>query len=146
MWKRIFAFNVLSLFAIALWAQTDAGSLSGLITDPSSAAIQGATVRLRSGATGTSREAVTDESGYYSFQGLPVGQYRISADHPGFSVATASISIDPSEKGHFDIQLIVGAPRTTVEVQGSAGLLSHDDASIGSVIENPIIENTALDA
>lgn len=144
MWTRVFAFTLLWLFAIPLSAQRDAGSLSGLITDPSSAAIQGAIIRLRGDATGISREAVTDESGNYNFQGLPVGQYKISVDHPGFSLATASIRIDPSEKGRFDIQLTVGAPSTTVEVQGSAGLLSHDDASIGTVIENPIIENTPL--
>jgi hypothetical protein len=144
--KRLFATTVLSLFVavINIRAQSDVGSLTGLITDPSSAPISGATVRLSSGATGASRESVTNESGYYSFQGISIGQYELSVDDPGFNRATASVNIDPSEKGRFDIQLTVGATSTTVEVQASAELLSHDDASIGSVIEGPVIQNTPL--
>ena len=111
---------------------------SRLITDPSSAAIQGAIIRLRGDATGISREAVTDESGNYNFQGLPVGQYKISVDHPGFSRAAASIRIDPSEKGRFDIQLTVGAPalRSRYKAQQDCFLMTMLPSVLSSKIQS----------
>ena len=145
MWTRVITIILLSLLTSSgLPAQVDVGSLSGLITDPSSAPISGAMVRITSAATGTARETVTDQAGYYNFQGLSVGQYQMTVDQPGFNGASASVNIDPSEKGRFDLQLTVGATSTTVNVQGVAELLSHDDASVGSVIENPVIQNTPL--
>ncbi len=143
---RPFAIFLLALLVDVanLQAQTDVGSLSGLVTDPASAAVSGATIRLSSRATGAIREATTDEFGYYNIQALPVGQYEISVEQPGFSRTTASMTIDPAEKGRLDIQLSVGASSTVVEVQASVGLLSHDDASLGTVVENSVIENTPL--
>jgi hypothetical protein len=47
-------------------------------------------------------------------------------------------------KARFDLQLTVGQTSTTVEVQAPGAELSRDDASIGTVVENSVIENTPL--
>ncbi len=132
------------LTTTALLAQRDVGSLSGQVTDPSSAAVSGATVTVSSTSIGISRQSTTDTSGYYSFPSLPIGKYDVSVNQAGFENATATVNIDPSEKGRFDVRLTVGATSTTVNVQETATQLAHDDASLGTVVENPVIENTPL--
>ena len=127
-----------------LFAQRDVGSLTGLVTDPTSAAIAGAKVTLISQSTQVSRQTVTDTSGYYNFPSVPIGKYEVSVDQSGFKRATSQVNIDPSEKARLDVKLTVGETSTSVEVVSPAAALSHDDASIGSVVENPVIENTPL--
>lgn len=99
---------------------------------------------IANSGTGFSRQSVTDASGYYNFQTVPVGSYNLTISGAGFTTATATVNIDPSEKGRLDVQLTVQGTTTTVEVQGSAAQLSRDDASIGFVVENPVIESMPL--
>lgn len=127
-----------------LQAQRDAGSLTGLVTDPTSAQVSGAKVSITSQATELSRHTVTDSSGYYNFPSLPIGKYLLSVDQTGFQRATSQVNIDPSEKSRLDIRLTVGQTSTSVEVQSSDTELAHDDASLGTVVGNPVIENTPL--
>src|SRR5215469_4972187 len=48
-------------------------SLSGIITDPSGAAVSGASIEVKSVDTGISRVADSDAGGRYRFFALPVG-------------------------------------------------------------------------
>jgi hypothetical protein len=148
MWKsdKIFIVRFVPFFLMgtALLAQRDVGSLTGLITDPSSSVIADATVVVTSQGTGITRRTTTDASGYYNFPSLPIGKYEIGADQPGFNHAASIVEIDPSVKARFDLQLTVGQTSTTVEVQAPGAELSRDDASIGTVVENSVIENTPL--
>jgi len=130
--------------SINLVAQVDFGSLSGHVTDPAQASVKGAKVTATNTAIGVERSTLSDESGYYFFSSLPVGKYAIAVSQPGFTQATSTASIDPSEKGRLDFQLIVGATSTSVEVQAAGNSVSHDDASVGTVIENQVIESTPL--
>ena len=56
-------------------AQTLYGSLVGNITDPSGAAVPGATVVVTNPDTGFTRQAATDERGAYQFANLLPGRY-----------------------------------------------------------------------
>src|ERR1039457_4348172 len=60
------------------------GSLTGNVTDPSSAAVPGVTVTALNTDTGISREATTDERGSYLFANAQSGTYRITATAPSF--------------------------------------------------------------
>lgn len=90
------------------------------------------------------RTTESDASGYYNFPSLPIGSYHIVVDETGFDRATSTARVDPSQKGRLDFQLKVGTTSTTVEVKDTTSELSHDDASLGTVIENPVIQNTPL--
>ena len=71
--KRIFLFLT---FAAALSAQSFRGGISGIASDPSGAAIQGAALRLEDPATGNMRVATSATDGAFSFIDLPVGVQR----------------------------------------------------------------------
>src|SRR5579863_7687467 len=70
----------------ALTAQVSA-VVSGSVQDQSDAAVAGATVTVKSVDTGAVRTTLTDDSGLYRVLSLPVGEYEIRVQKPGFNDA-----------------------------------------------------------
>ncbi|WP_158747996.1 carboxypeptidase regulatory-like domain-containing protein [Acidobacterium sp. S8] len=130
--------------SISLLAQVNTASLSGLVTDPSGAAIPNVTVRATNPTTGYARDVVTDNSGYYTFQNLPIGEYSVHVESPGFSTTEEKVTLNVAEKSRRDFSLQVGSAQQTVEVQAQSTGLSPDDASIGTVVDSRTIEQTPL--
>src|SRR6202011_4703727 len=62
----------------------NAGSIAGLVTDSSDAAVANATVTLTDKATGTSRAAASNDAGRYIFANVSPGVYEITASKTGF--------------------------------------------------------------
>src|ERR1700758_4101972 len=62
------------------------GTIQGVVTDPTGAAIVGATVTLTNTATSTSRTAVTNDVGRFLFADIPPAKYDISISKSGFRV------------------------------------------------------------
>jgi hypothetical protein len=89
--------------AVCLHAQTTNGSVQGTVTDPSGAAIGGASVTGRNMDTGLTITTVSSNAGLYSLANLPPGRYSISVEGPnlkkysreGVTVATdATVALD----------------------------------------------------
>src|ERR1700758_2510916 len=78
---------MLSLGAIA---QIQNGQFTGIVTDPTGAAIANAKVTVANIGTNLSVTATTDQTGLYKFNELPVGTYRIIAEAQGFKTTTNS--------------------------------------------------------
>src|SRR5882762_2690543 len=87
MMKRsaLLAIFLLSICPI-LFSQAN-GSFSGTVTDKTGSVVAGATVKVTSEATGISRDAKTDASGYYTMPLLPVSTYTVRVDSQGFQPA-----------------------------------------------------------
>ena len=132
------------LLSVPGFSQVNTASLSGLVIDPSSAAVSNVTVKVTNPATGYIRTVTTDNAGYYSIQNLPIGQYTVHVEQPGFDAIEEKVTLDVAEKGRRDFSLHVGSTEQTVEVQAQATGLSPDDASIGTVIGQQTIEQTPL--
>ncbi len=67
--------------------QAGRGSISGLVTDPGGAVIQGAKVTLLNPATGATQHTVTSSAGLYTFVSLNAGVYKVTASQTGFKSA-----------------------------------------------------------
>ena len=75
-----------SLLFIALAASaTIFGSVHGLIHDPQHRPVQDAKVTLRSTTSDWSRSTVSDSSGEFRFENVPLGEYRVTVETPGFA-------------------------------------------------------------
>jgi len=70
------------LFSTSLFAQT--ATLRGQVSDESGAVIPGAKVSV-AGPSGIKKEAAADNSGAYTFIGLPAGDYNVQASAPELS-------------------------------------------------------------
>src|SRR5579885_702714 len=73
---------VLLLNAV-LWGAVT-GRISGVVKDPSGAAIPGATVTITNTEQGIQTKTTTDAGGNYSLPSVPVGTYDILFEAPGF--------------------------------------------------------------
>ena len=104
----------------ALGAQpaTTRGTLHGIVTDPSGAAVPGASVVISAG--GTARTVSTDESGAYTVGGLVPGHYRVLIHSAGFSQFEKSgLVLSAGYETEADAQLAVSALKQEITV--SAG-------------------------
>src|SRR6516225_3170303 len=86
---RIFSIAAALLLSLAgaqpVFSQAGASAgIYGSVLDAQGAIIPGVRVTLQHVRTNQVRTAVTNQPGEYSFPLLPVGEYRISVEHPGF--------------------------------------------------------------
>jgi hypothetical protein len=109
----------LLLAGAALRAQ-DTASITGTVTDPSGAAIPGASVTVSSPDRGISHTAKTNGSGDYLFAALPIGNYNIQVAAKGFKKYAANgVVLDVGQKARADVALQVGAESSEVTVVGT---------------------------
>ncbi|MEP7116873.1 MAG: TonB-dependent receptor [Acidobacteriota bacterium] len=116
-------------------AQTFTGGLRGAVKD-ANGVIPGVTVQLVNDATGASREAVSNDSGEYSFGAVPPGTYSVKATLTGFkSYENKGIRIATQQFITLDVTLEIGTLQETITVSGAAPLIDTSNASTGSVID-----------
>src|SRR6185437_11555662 len=61
------------------------GTITGTVVDPSNATVGGASITAVDLSTRRSHTATTNEQGNYVFANMPIGQYEITAEAPGFT-------------------------------------------------------------
>src|SRR5580698_4995017 len=132
------------LMAGAAFAQLNTASLTGLVKDSSDAIVTGAKVSAQSVSTGAERATETNGEGYYFLADLPVGMWDITVEKTGFQKSVSQVTLDATEKGRQDFNLVVGTVATSATVQASAPLLSTEDAYIGSVVDNKYVTEYPL--
>ena len=91
-------FIVLCCAGVLCFAQTDRGSVSGTVTDPTGAGVTGAKVTVTNAAMGTQNSTVTTGAGDYTIPQLPAGVYSVTVVAPGFTTLVRSgitVSVGP---------------------------------------------------
>jgi hypothetical protein len=133
-----------TLLAGSLSAQT-LGTVTGEVKDTTGAVMAGAAVTVRNTATNGLREAVTNEEGLYTIPALNPGVYDIKAEKTGFKTASrAGVELQVQQTARVDFTLEVGQVTETVEVTGAAPLLTTENATVGTVIEQRRITDLPL--
>src|SRR6266478_4527084 len=91
------------------FAQVNTASLTGLVSDPTGAAVAGAAVTAKNRATNVDTPATTDSSGYYTFPSLPVGNYTLTVEMQGFKkTVQENVALEVGQKARIDFSLSVG--------------------------------------
>lgn len=142
--RLILGLFFLSLFSVNPLAQTQ-GEITGLVTDASGAVVPDVTVTVTQAATGATRSATTNESGGYSFPALQPGAYTLKVEKPGFkSIVQSDVQLQVQQTARIDFGLQVGDVSETIEVSGGGALLTTEDTTVGTVIENKRIVDLPL--
>ena len=111
------------------------GSFLGSVTDPSGAAVPGATVRVLRDNPPFRRETVTDAAGNYQISPVPPGDYRLTIEKSGFQRAeVAKVTLSAAQQARVDTQLTVGSVSDTVKVETRAAQVDTASANIGSTV------------
>jgi Carboxypeptidase regulatory-like domain len=127
-----------------LVAQSDTGSVRGIITDQTGAAIPGAAVVLVNSDNGFTQNAVADATGSFHFEAVLRGNYKVTASDAGFQGASQSFSLDVSQVQTMSFKLKPGSTSTTVEVTDAAPIVDLSTSSTGAVIEPKQVINLPL--
>jgi Carboxypeptidase regulatory-like domain len=124
-------------------AQVLYGSLVGHVTDPSGAAISGASVTVVSTQTDQTRQATTDVAGSYSFIDLRGGTYNLKVTQAGFRAYEKNgITVTLNSVTRADIALELGAVTETVTVSAEdVPALQTDTAEVHAEVSNADVEN-----
>ena len=140
--RPLFVLLIAAVMAPSLMAQSlVSGDLTGTVTDPSGAVVSGASVTLKSVATGSTQTTTTNANGTYRFSLLPPGSYNISVTAQGFSKANTNVSVNVGQATTGDIAMRVGAGSQTVEVTSAAPLVQADNADLSTNFNQTLIAN-----
>ena len=127
------------------WSQEVTASITGTVTDPSNAAVVGATVTATSVERGLSYTAVTNESGLYRIGQLPVGTYGLKIEKAGFaSVSHPPFVLTLNQVARVDVAMKVGQVTETVEVTSAAPALETDVTQVDTIINAATNDNLPL--
>ena len=106
-------------------AQVPTAALSGRATDAQQAPAPGASVVVRSEATGGQWIAATGEDGRFSIPMLPPGVYSAEVRLDGFSTwRTEDIVLQVGQDRYLDAELVVGGVRVMVAVSNAVRTLT----------------------
>jgi Carboxypeptidase regulatory-like domain len=129
--KRVFA--ALFLAASFAFAQVNVTSVAGTVSDPSGAAVPGATVTITNSDNGAKFTAVTADRGEYSIPDLPAGPYRVSVSKAGFRTAiVGNVALIVGVPGAVNVKLEVGQTTETIEVAAGAEVVQTTSADVST--------------
>ena len=97
--------------------------ISGTVTDPSGAVVQGANVTLRDLSDGKTRRVNANDAGQFDLAGLPAGRYDVQVTAAGFKVASQDLTIRPRDRAALSVNLAVGGASEVVEVAAANVML-----------------------
>lgn len=131
--------------ASVLHAQTASGTLQGTVYDPSQAVVNGAHVTVTDQQTHISRNATTDEHGFFQFRALESGVYSIKVSQTGFTEqVVTNIPLQVAEVHTMNLTLKTGAVEQSINVEGSAVQLQVTDTSLSQVIDEQRVTELPL--
>ncbi|MDE1155497.1 MAG: TonB-dependent receptor [Acidobacteriaceae bacterium] len=119
------------------------GTVAITVTDPTNAAVPGATLVLTQISTNKVRKSKTEGKGTFNFVGLDIGTYRLEITHKGFATTLIdTIVVQASQTTPVTALLKVGDTSETVTVDAvTTPLLDTTSNALGSVIDLKQIEN-----
>jgi hypothetical protein len=150
--KRIILWGItLGMFLVCLcvgkpaWGQQTTAAITGTVVDEGGAAINGATVTVTDTDRGTVYTAKTNDGGIYNFVRVPIGNYQVKAEAPGFqSQVQSGLTLVLNQTARLDFKMKVGAVTTTAEVTSEAPQLQSETTQVSTLINATTVSTIPL--
>src|ERR1700689_5505271 len=138
--------TMLVLTAGSSFAQTaGAGTITGLLTDQTGAAVPGATVVVRNTDTGIDRSTTTNDSGIYFATFLQPGHYEVSVSKTGFAkLVRKDLLVQVGQTVSIDFALPIQTTQEQVTVTGQESLIDPEKTEQSEVVSKTLIENLPI--
>jgi hypothetical protein len=130
---RLFAFALLTLLlaTTAAYAQSDHGSITGTVTDPTGAVVPNAKITATSLDTAEVREVTSSGEGSYTLPELRAGRWRVSVEAQGFkSVTVEDYKVAVQVTHSLDFKLEIGAVADVVTVTAEQQFAIQTDTPV----------------
>src|SRR5258707_10264280 len=116
-----------------------AGTVQGIVKDPTGGVMQAVEVRISNPVSGYSRTTTTDTTGKYVFSNLPPNPYHISVAAQGFQPLEKDVDVRSGVPITLDLSLALAGTTTTVEVVGHAEDLLERDPTAHTDIDQSLM-------
>ncbi len=139
------AFVAVALLPWRVQAQSETGTIYGLVSDGTGAVVPKAKVRLIDTSRGNTSELETGNGGFYSFAGIHPGHYQLEVEKAGFKKARLTgITVNVQDNLEQNFTLNVGAISESITVEANAVTLNTNDGAVSTLIDNRFVENMPL--
>src|ERR1700730_3621501 len=138
---------IVSCYSVAMsQAQSNAADLQGAVRDPKGAVVAGANVTARNTATHSSRDATTNDDGFYKIVNLSPGEYEVTVKAQGYKNAVVpSVKVTVGQTANQDIPLEVGDVTATVNITSvSPNIVETTATSVNATVDQQRIENLPI--
>ncbi len=130
------AFIVVIVVSACAFAQDFRATLTGIVTDPSGAAVPDATVKATNITNNTAKEAKTTSIGNYTIPYLDPGTYNVEVTAVGFqTILRKDIVLRVADKVSLPIQLTVGQTSESITVNAEQAVIETASADRGLVFD-----------
>jgi hypothetical protein len=117
------------------FAQLPTATILGTVRDSSGAIIPGVNVTAKDVDTGQVRSTVSAADGSYRFSALPIGNYEVRSEHPGFqSEVRSGLTLTVGQEAVVNFTLELGAVEQSVSVTAEAPLVNTTSGTLGSLV------------
>ncbi len=131
--------------ASTLLAQVVGGSLGGIVTDASGAAVRGAKVVIRNTETGTERTLLTGADGRYAAPSLPIGEYTVVVTGDGFDrVERRRVELVVGQSLALDVALQVGGRTDAVDVSAAGSTVNVSTEQTSGLVDERQVKELPL--
>ncbi|HET8925548.1 MAG TPA: TonB-dependent receptor [Candidatus Acidoferrum sp.] len=153
MLKRLSIFTVfvlglaLSFLARPATAQVgNAGSIDGVVKDPSGGVVVGAKVEISFPVTGYQRETTTGSDGSFHFANVPFNPYHLTVTAAGFNSYMQDVDVRSTVPMTLPISLKLGTAETSIKVEAKAEDLVEKDPSFHTDVDTSLIDRLPLES
>jgi Carboxypeptidase regulatory-like domain len=129
------------LFSGVLCFGQYSSNIQGVVSDPSGAAINGASIELRNVDTGVSAVTKTTETGNYRFSSLPPGNYVVSAEANGFRKTEANFVLETSETKGINLTLPLASAQQAITVEITPPSVDTDDSRLEATLSSDTVRD-----
>src|SRR5499426_3009493 len=132
------------LAPVTIFAQSEYGNITGVVSDPNGAVMPGAEVAITAIATNATKTTVSGEGGQYNMPLAP-GAYRIQVSLRGFKKYLAdNVVVTASTSVRLDIKLELGELSEIVSVTPDLARLQTENAKISTSVQNRLVDELPL--
>jgi hypothetical protein len=132
-----------------VFAQSAGGvaGISGVVRDPSGAAVPNAKVVISTETKGTVRSVMTNNEGVFTAPALDPGPgYKVVVTAKGFNVYEATnLELRVGQNADLHIALVVGQATTQVDVTAEAPVMDDSKVDVSTVVDTRSIQDLPID-
>ena len=134
-------------FGASLRAQSgNFGSVAGVVSDPSGAAVAGAAVEIQNPVSGFDRTTTSGPDGHFSFSNVPFNPYHMTVTAVGFRSYVQDVDVRSGVPVSANVALIIGGSSTEVTVSTDAGDLVENDPVTHTDVDRDLIDKLPLES
>jgi hypothetical protein len=129
----------LVLAGLNAFGQGGTGTITGIVTDAQGAVVAGASIDVKSSATGTTYTGASSASGSFTVSQLPPGTYELTVKASGFKTYNhKNMQVETGQSLRQDTPLEVGGVGETVTVTAEATMLRTEsgDLAVNITVDN----------